>query len=193
MAADCLSLQHVSLLVDSVGGRFRTLMQPWRWRRSKFCAWYLFFSFTCVIWASSVLLPELHRGKTMSADCWFSLRNVDAEAAKQMKLSPSSPKNINFPSRLLKPLAWQEVQLPYVSCWYVPRPRPTGIRNFWSNEQFNLFRFLSGIKVQFHLSRKNYWKFHSNGKRSESKALQQSCIVKIRVLFFHFNFVKKRK
>ena len=29
-----------------------------------------------------------------------------------------------------------------------------------------LFRFLSGKKVQFHLSRKNQRKFHSNGKRS---------------------------
>ena len=32
--------------------------------------------------------------------------------------------------------------------------------------RFNLFRFLSGKKGQFHLSRKSYRKFHSNGKRS---------------------------
>ena len=58
--------------------------------------------------------------------------------------------------------------------------------------QLNLFRFLSGIKVQFHLSRKNYRKFHSNGQLSESEASQQSCILKITV-FFHFNFCKKKQ
>ena len=35
------------------------------------------------------------------------------KAAKQMKLSPSSPKNINFPSHPRKPLARQEVQPPW--------------------------------------------------------------------------------
>ena len=38
-------------------------------------------------WATS-------RENNGDAGCWFSWRNVDAEAAKQMKLSPSSPKKI---------------------------------------------------------------------------------------------------
>ena len=40
-----LSLQCVSLPVGSVGGRFRTLLQPFRCKRIKFCCRYLFFSF----------------------------------------------------------------------------------------------------------------------------------------------------
>ena len=50
----------------------------------------LVFSFTCMIRDSSVLQPELHRGKKIvDANCWFP---GDAAAAKQMKLAPSSPK-----------------------------------------------------------------------------------------------------
>ena len=41
-----LSLQCVSLLVVSVGGCFRTQMQPCRWKRITFCGRYLCFSFT---------------------------------------------------------------------------------------------------------------------------------------------------
>ena len=41
-----LSLLCVSLLVGSVGGRFRTQLQPCRWKRITFCGRYLCFSFT---------------------------------------------------------------------------------------------------------------------------------------------------
>ena len=70
-----LSLQCVSLLVGSVGGRFRTLLQPCRWKQIKFCCRYLFFPFTSVIWASSMLPPELHRGKTM----WMLIADLPDE------------------------------------------------------------------------------------------------------------------
>ena len=51
-----LSLLSVSLLVGSVGGRFRTHMQPCRWNRITFCGRHLCFSFTfqCAsAWATS--------------------------------------------------------------------------------------------------------------------------------------------
>ena len=58
-----LSLQCESLLVGGVGGRFRTQLQPCRWKRITFCGWYLCFSFTCTIRDSGVLPSELHCGK----------------------------------------------------------------------------------------------------------------------------------
>ena len=58
-----LSLQCESLLVGSVGGRFRTQQQPCRLKRITFCGRYLCFSFTCMIRDSGVLPSELHRGK----------------------------------------------------------------------------------------------------------------------------------
>ena len=51
-----LSLLCVSLLVGSVGGRFRTQLQPCRWKRITFCCRYLCFSFTfqrASAWATS--------------------------------------------------------------------------------------------------------------------------------------------
>ena len=71
-----LSLQCEFLLVGSVGGRFRTQLQPCRWKRITFCGWYLCFSFTCMIRDSSVLPPELHRGKNVDAGCWFPIFQV---------------------------------------------------------------------------------------------------------------------
>ena len=47
-----------------------------------------------------------------------------------------------------------------------PDPGPLASENSDQMIRFNLFRFLSGRKVLFHLSRKSYRKFHSNGKRS---------------------------
>ena len=84
-----LSWQYVSLLVGSVGGRFRTQLQPCRWKRITFCGRYLCFS--------SVLPPELRRGeKSVDADCWFPWRNVDAAAALKKKLTPSPKRKNNF-------------------------------------------------------------------------------------------------
>ena len=109
-----LSLQCVSLLVGSVGRwRFKTQLQLWRWKRIKFCGRYLCFSFIQLndssfqrasAWATS-------RENNVNADCWLPRRKVDAAAAKQMKLTPSSPKK-NFQSRQIKRLARLEVQPP---------------------------------------------------------------------------------
>ena len=46
-----LWLQCVYLLVGSVGGRFRTQLQPCRWKRITFCGRYLCFSFTCIFFS----------------------------------------------------------------------------------------------------------------------------------------------
>ena len=51
-----LWLQCVYLLVGSVGGRFRTQLQPCRWKRITFCGRYLWFSSTfqrASAWATS--------------------------------------------------------------------------------------------------------------------------------------------
>ena len=55
-----LSLQCESLLVGSVGGRFRTQLQPCRWKRITFCGRYLCFFYLhdsgfrrASIWATS--------------------------------------------------------------------------------------------------------------------------------------------
>ena len=58
-----VSIQYVSLLIGGVGGRFRTQLQPCRWKRITFCARCLCFfylhdsGFQCA--------SELHRGKTL--------------------------------------------------------------------------------------------------------------------------------
>ena len=100
-----LSSQCVSSLVGSVGGRLRTQLQPCRWKRIKFCGRYLCFSFTYVVRASSVLPPELHRGK--KCGCWLLVSRTKCGccSSQKKKLSPSSPKNNNFPSRPIKRLA----------------------------------------------------------------------------------------
>ena len=87
-----LSWQYVSLLVGSVGGRFRTQLQPCRWKRITFCGRYLRFSFTRMIRASSVLPPELHRGK--KCGCWLLVSRTKCGccSSQKKKLSPSSPK-----------------------------------------------------------------------------------------------------
>ena len=47
-----------------------------------------------------------------------------------------------------------------------PDPGPLPSENSDQMIRFYPLRFLSGRKVQFHLSRRSYRKFHSNGKRS---------------------------
>ena len=125
-----LSLHCVSLLVGSVGGRFRTQLQPCRWKRITFCGRY-----RCVFLShSSVLRLSYIAGKNVDADCWFPWRNVDAAAVWKKKLSPS-PKRKKIPSHPIKRLARQEVQTPcFLLTWYVPRSRPTDIRKFWWND-----------------------------------------------------------
>ena len=53
-----------------------------------------------------------------------------------------------------------------------PDPGSLAFENSDQMIRFNLFRFLSGKNVQFHLSRKNHRKFHSNGKRSLTSFLK---------------------
>ena len=84
---------NVSLPVDSVGGRCRAQLQlGCRWKRIKFCGRRITQVKEKHKWASTVLAPELY----VDADCWFLWRYVDPAAAKQMKLSPSSPKILIF-------------------------------------------------------------------------------------------------
>ena len=103
-----LSLQCLSLLVGSVGGRFRTQQQPCRWERITFCGRYLCFCFTfqrASAWATSW-------EKNVDPDCWFPWRKVDAAAAWKKKLSPSPKRKKQYPSRPIKRLAREEVQTP---------------------------------------------------------------------------------
>ena len=105
-----ISLQCVSLLVHSVGGRFRTQLQPCRWKQITFCGRYLCFSFTCMIRDSSMLPSELHRIK--KCGCWFFLDEMWMMQQPKKKMSPSSQKNHNFLSCPIKRLTQQEVQPP---------------------------------------------------------------------------------
>ena len=82
---------------------------------------------------SSLLPPELHHGK--KSGCWLhvTLTKCGCCSSQKKKFSPSPKKN-NFPSRPIKHIAWQEIQPPcFLLTCYVPRPSPSGIRKFWSN------------------------------------------------------------
>ena len=71
----------------------------------------------------------------MDADCLFPWRNVDAAAAKRRNFRLLLQTKSNFPSRPIKRLARQEVQL---SCFLLAS---------WNSDQiilFDLFRVLSG-------------------------------------------------
>ena len=88
----CLSLLCVSLFVGSVGGRFRTQLQPCRWKLNY------------VLWSVLVFffhIPACFRlsyivGKNVDADCWFPWRKVDAAAAWKKKFSPSPKRKKKF-------------------------------------------------------------------------------------------------
>ena len=156
-----LSLQYVSLPAGSVGGRFRTQLQPCRWKRIKFCGRYLCFLLLALLGIPACFRLSYIVGKNVDVDCWFPWRNVDAAAAKRRNCCLLlQKKENNFPSRPIKRLARKEVQPRcFLLTWYEPKPRPTGIRKFRSNE------------VQFHWTRKSYRKFHSNGKRTCSQLI----------------------
>ena len=139
MAADFQNFYRyyacVSLFVGSVGGRFRTQLQPCRWKRITFCGRYLCFHIPACFRLSYIV------GKNVDADCWFPWRNVDAAAAWKKKLSPSPKRKKQFPSRPIKRLAREEVQTPCFLLTYVPRPRLTGIRKFRSNDTVQSISF----------------------------------------------------
>ena len=76
-----LSLQCDSLLVGSVGGRFRTQQQPCRWKRIAFCGRYFCFSLLAWFGIPACFSLSYIVGKNVDADCWFLGRNVDAAVA----------------------------------------------------------------------------------------------------------------
>ena len=94
---------------------------------------------------SSVLSPELHRGKNVDADSWFPGRNADAAQAKRRncrlllkkkkKISKSSSTTGNSAAMFLVDMIFTQTPA------------------YWNPKRFNLFRFLSG-KVQFHFVQK---------------------------------------
>ena len=97
----------------------------------------LVLSFTCMIRDSSVLLSYIE-GKHYG--CWLLIF-----LTKYGCCSNQTDETVVFLSQ--KIILHDRKFSRHVSCWYVPRPgRPTGIRNFQSNNTVNLFRFLSGKK-----------------------------------------------
>ena len=86
----------VTMLVSSVGGRFRTQQQPCRWKRITFCGRYLCFSFTCMIRDSGVLPSELHCGKKCRWWLLVSRMKRGCCSSLKRKLSPSSPNEKQF-------------------------------------------------------------------------------------------------
>ena len=107
-----------------------------------FCGRYLCFSFTRMIRDSGVLPSELHRGK--KCGCWLLVSRTKCGCCSSLKkkLLPSSPKKTNFLSPPIKCLARQEVQPPcFLLTWYEPRPRPTGIWKFRSNDTIQSISF----------------------------------------------------
>ena len=68
-----------------------------------------------------------------------------------------------------------------------PDPGPLASENSDQMIRFNLLRFLSGKKVQYHLSRKSYRKFHSNSKRSMSFIEE---LATLRICLFRYAFCR---
>ena len=130
-----LSLQCVSLLVGSVG-KEHNCSPAGENELSFLVGTFLHDS------DSSVLSPELHREKKVWMLIAGSPDECECCSSQKTKLSPSSPKKYNFLSRPIKRLARQEVQPPcFFLTWYVPRPRPTGIRKFRSNDTVQSISF----------------------------------------------------
>ena len=193
-----LSLQCLSLLVGNVGGRFRTQLQPCRWKRIKLWGRYLFFSF--LVWFG---LPASFRLSYIEGKQWgrwlliFLTKCGCWSSQTDETVAFFSEKNINFPSRPIKPLARQEVQPPcfLLICTQTPANWHLKLPIKW----YGSICFISLVKkVQFHLSRRSYRKFHSNGKRSlkyGSQSIQTSLILRQRppksyeLLEFFISFV----
>ena len=130
-----LSLQCVSLLVGSVG-KEHNCSPAGENELSFLVGTFLHDS------DSSVLSPELHRGKKVWMLIAGSPDECECCSSQKKKLSPSSPEKYNFLRRPIKRLARQEVQPPcFFLTRYVPRPRPTGIRKFRSNDTVQSISF----------------------------------------------------
>ena len=126
-----LSLLCVSLPVGSVGGHFRTQLQPCRWKWITFCGRYLCFSFTfqrASAWATS--WEQMWMLIAGFPDEMWMLHQLERRNCRLLQKEKKQ-----FPSRSIKHLAREEVQTPcFLLTWYVPRPRLTGIRKFPSND-----------------------------------------------------------
>ena len=123
-----LSLRCVSLLVGSVGRRFRTQLQCFRLSYIVRKMWMLIAGFPDEIWM--LQQPE------------------------EKIVAFFSKKNNNFPSRPMKRQARQEFLFDKICTQTNPDPGPLASENSDQMIRFNLFCFLCGKKVQFRLSRK---------------------------------------
>ena len=107
------SMQWVSFLTSSVRGRFKTKLQPCRWKRFiKFCGRYLYFSFTCMIRAFNLLLSYIE-GKHVG--CWLLvlLTKFGCSSNQTARWNRFLLKKNSCVSRSMKRPALQEFQPPY--------------------------------------------------------------------------------
>ena len=126
-----VSMQCVSFLISSVRRHFKTQLQACRWKRIKFCDRYLYFSFTNMIRAFRLLLSYIE-GKP--DECWLLVL-----LTKFGCCSNQTDEIVFFSKKKIVQVVGWNVQhfrkfSRHNSCWYVPRPRLTGIRNIRSND-----------------------------------------------------------
>ena len=114
----------VTMLVSSVGGRFRTQQQPCRWKRITFCGRYLCFSFTfqrASAWATS--WEKMWMLIASFPDEMWMLQQLERRNCRLLQKEKKQ-----FLSPPIKRQA-REVQTPcFLLTWYVPRPRLTEAR-----------------------------------------------------------------
>ena len=90
---------------------------------------------------------------------------MDGAAGKQIELLPSCPKKLISKSSDETSSTTASSVAMFLFDMY-PDPGPLASETSDQMKRFNLFRFLRGKKCSSIKSRKNYRKFHSNGKRS---------------------------
>ena len=103
--------------------------------------------------------------------CWLlvSLKKCGCCSSQKKKLSPSSPKEqFSKSSDKTSSTTGTSDAMFLVDMNMYPDLGPLASENSGQMIRFNIFRFLSGKKMQFHLFRKKLPKIHSNGKRSLS-------------------------
>ena len=163
-----LSLQCVSLLVGSVGGHFRTQQQPCRWKRIKFSGRYLCFSSTCMIRG----FQRASAWATSWEKMWMLIAGFPDEMwmlqQPKEEIIAFFSKKKKFRSRPIKRKAPQEVKLRCFLLTLICTQTPAHWHPKIPIKWYSSIYFVSRVekKVQFHLFRKNHWKFHSNGKHS---------------------------
>ena len=101
-------------------------------------------------------------GKNVDADCWFPGQNADAAAAKRRNCRLLLLKQ-QFSKSSVKTSSTTEssAAMFLVDLIMYPDPDPLACETSDQMIRFNLLHFLSEEKVQVHLYRKNYRKFHS--------------------------------